>query len=330
MWKFRPILKETIWGGEKIVPFKQIESDLHSVGESWEVSGIPGSESVVASGSDEGLTLTQLIEKYGADLLGERAYKRCGNRFPLLIKIIDACQDLSVQVHPDDTLAQELGMDNGKTEMWYVIDALPGAKLACGFNRVVDPAEYEQLVESGDIEKVLRYVPVKKGDTFFIPAGRVHAIGAGIVVGEIQQTSDATYRLYDYHRKDAQGRERELHTALAKRAIKFDDVDGDKVAYTPHEDIPVNLVKCPYFTTNLLQIDAPVMRDYSELDSFVVIMATEGDAELECTSMLKADPKNPIKVTLPLHAGETALISACALGLTITPKGRFTALESMV
>lgn len=330
MWKFRPILKETIWGGEKIVPFKHIESDLHKVGESWEVSGIKGSESAVAEGPDKGLTLTELIKKYKGDLVGERTYKQCGDRFPLLIKIIDACQDLSVQVHPDDALAQELGMENGKTEMWYVIDAKPGAKLACGFNRKVEAAEYEQLVESGDIEKTLRYVPVRKGDTFFIPAGRVHAIGAGIVVGEIQQTSDATYRLYDYHRKDAQGRERELHTALAKRAIRFDDTDGDKVQYSPREDIPVNLVKCPYFTTNLLKLDAPVMRDYSELDSFVVVMATEGEAELECTSMLSTDPEHPLQVTLPLHAGETALISARALGLTITPKGHFTALESMV
>lgn len=328
MWNFEPVLKQTIWGGEKIIPFKGLEIEESQIGESWEISGIPSSESVVASGPDIGETLTGLVRKYGADLLGERVYKRCGERFPLLIKIIDARQDLSVQVHPDDALAHELGMDNGKTEMWYVIDALPGARLASGFTHPVDPADYERLVESGDIEKTLRYVPVKKGDTFFIPAGRVHAIGAGIMVAEIQQASDTTFRLYDYHRKDAQGHERELHTELAKRAIRFDDTEGEAVKYTLREDIPVNLVKCQCFTTNLLMLDEQLMRDYSELDSFVVVMALEGSAELRCTSLLKSASPEPQVSTLRLHAGQTALISARALGLEITPAGRFKALES--
>lgn len=315
MWKFEPILKETLWGGKRIAPFKGIESDSDCVGESWELSGIAGSESIVADGPEKGMSLSELLEKFGAAILGERNYTRFGTRFPLLIKFIDAREDLSVQVHPDDAMAQRLGQSNGKTEMWYVVDAAPGAKLANGFREPVNPDDYERLVESGDIEKVLNFIPIKPGDVYFIPAGRVHSIGAGAFVAEIQQTSDATYRIYDYHRKDANGNERELHTALAKEAIDFNDTHGAPVNYIPRRDIPVNVVKCPFFTTNVMDLDEEVMRDYSELDSFVVLIVTEGEGTLHCGADAVADKPTVMDV----KRGDTILVSASAKGLTIIP-----------
>lgn len=320
MWKFDPIFKSTIWGGEKIDPFKHTVTDQAQIGESWEISGVSGSESIVADGPDKGLSLSQLLEKYGKSLLGERNYKRFGNRFPLLIKFIDAAADLSVQVHPDDALAQRRGEANGKTEMWYVIDADKGARLANGFKNPVDPADYEGLVESGSIEEVLNFVDIRPGDTFFIPAGRVHAIGAGSFVAEIQQTSDVTYRIYDYHRKDKNGYERQLHTELAKDAINFNDTDGNPVEYTEHPDIPVNLVRTPFFSTNVLEIDSEVMRDYSECDTFVILIAVKGEAEIACG-----------RQTMTLRGGETLLVPASASGITINPKGNgFRALETYI
>ena len=233
-------------GWRKNRPVQRCCNRPKKIGESWEISGVAGSESVVADGKDKGLTLTALIDKYGASLLGEKNYKRYGDSFPLLIKFIDAHDDLSVQVHPDDELARKRGSKFGKTEMWYVLGAAPGARLANGFNREVNPDEYEGLVNSGEIMDVLNFNPVKPGDTFFIPAGRVHAIGKGAFVAEIQETSDITYRLYDYKRKDKDGNERQLHTKEAFEAINFKDTEGKPVAYTAHRDIPVNLVTSPF------------------------------------------------------------------------------------
>lgn len=315
MWKFEPILKTTIWGGDRIAPFKGITTTQDCVGGSWEISGVEGDESVVADGPDKGLKLPELLDKYGAAIMGERNYKKFGNRFPLLIKFIDARQDLSVQVHPDDAMAQRHGQSNGKTEMWYVIDAAPGARLANGFKEPVNPADYDHLVETGDIEKVLNFCDIKPGDVYFIPARRVHAIGAGAFVAEIQQTSDATYRLYDYHRKDAQGHERQLHTALAKEAINFNDTDGYAVNYTPRPDIPVNVVRCPFFTTNVLELDQEVMRDYKELDSFVVLIVTGGSGTFTCG----ADAVSDVPTEFKVRRGDTVLLSASAKGLTINP-----------
>ncbi|MDE7466413.1 MAG: class I mannose-6-phosphate isomerase [Muribaculaceae bacterium] len=317
MWTFNPIFKSKIWGGDRIPALKNIETECKEIGESWEISGIPGAESVVCGGPDEGLTITQLIERHGSNLLGRRNYARFGNTFPLLVKIIDAHDDLSVQVHPDDALASELGMPNGKTEMWYVLAAAPGARLASGFSRPVDEAEYEELVSSGRIEEALKFIDVKKGQIFYLPAGRVHTIGRGVLLAEIQQTSDATFRIYDYRRRDHQGRERELHTALAAKAIRFDDTEGGPIEPKVNTDIPVNVVNCPYFTTNILHLDQEVMRDYSEKDTFVVLMATEGEADIQAGTD-----------TLRLCKGYTVLIPAQASGVTIIPVGSFTALET--
>lgn len=319
MWKFKPILKTTIWGGDRIAPFKRIECNQENVGESWELSVVEGDESIVAEGPDAGTTLPELIDRYGATLMGHRNYERFGNHFPLLIKFIDAREDLSVQVHPDDTMAQKYGMQNGKTEMWFVLEADDNAKLANGFHNPIDPAAYEGLVESGEIENVLNFVDIKPGDTYFIPAGRVHAIGKGAFVAEIQQTSDATYRLYDYHRKDKDGNERELHTELAKEAVNFNDTDGDPVKYNAQVNVPVNLVKCPYFTTNLLTLEHELMRDYRENDSFVALIVTDGEAEI------RSDEGSVL-----VHQGETLLIPASAKGVSIHPQGKVSLLETYV
>lgn len=319
MWTFNPILKSVIWGGDKIAPFKGIKTDQENVGESWEISGVEGSESVVDSGPDEGLTLTQLIKKYRDDLLGGRNFKKYGENFPLLIKFIDARQDLSVQVHPTDELARERGAKFGKTEMWYVLGADKGAKLANGFKTPVNPDDYKELVETGDIMDVLNFNSIKKGDCFFIPAGRVHAIGKGSFVAEIQETSDITYRLYDYKRKDKDGKERQLHTAEAFDAINFNDTDGHSVEYTIHPDIPVNLVTSPFFTTNIWEIDHEVMRDYSEWDTFVAIICTRGKAKLT------TDMESRV-----VKAGTTVLIPASCKKLTIDPDGTFEALETYI
>lgn len=319
MWKFRPILKQTIWGGGKIGPYKKIETEKDCVGESWELSGVKGSESVVAGGPDAGLTLSQLIDRYGASLMGSRNYEKFGNRFPLLIKFIDARDDLSVQVHPDDRMAQKYGEPNGKTEMWFVLEAEPGARLANGFKHPVDPADYERLVETGEIENVLNFVEITPGEVYFIPAGRVHAIGKGSFVAEIQQTSDATYRLYDYHRKDKNGNERELHTALAKEAVNYRDTDGDPAEYTAAENLPVNVVRCPMFTTNFMKLTGAVMRNYAENDSFVVLIMTKGTAQVKMEGKV-----------MEMHQGETLLLPASSKGVEIMPRGAAELLETWI
>lgn len=319
MWTFEPILKTTIWGGDRIASFKGIDTDMEHVGESWELSAVDGDESVVASGTHKGLTLTQLVEKYGANLLGKRNFERFGTRFPLLIKFIDAREDLSVQVHPDDDLARKRGFENGKTEMWYVLDARAKATLISGFTAPVNPLDYRGMVADGTFTGVLRRSPINKGDVFFIPAGRVHAIGAGAFLAEIQQTSNVTYRIYDYHRKGADGKERELHTDEAYAAIDFSDTSGHAVVYEPCMGIPVRVVTTPYFTTNLLTADSQMRRNYSEWDSFVVLIVTSGAGTLTTS-----------KCSLEVEAGTTVLIAAEEKGLEIVPDGHFEAVETYI
>ena len=217
--KFEPILKQTLWGGDKIIPFKHLNETLPNVGESWEVSAVEGSESVVANGADKGYTLPEMVRKYKDELVGEANYARFGSKFPLLIKFIDAKLDLSIQVHPDDELAKKRHNSFGKNEMWYVIAADKGAKLISGFSEQITPKEYKDRVHNGTFAEVLQTCAIEPGDVFYVPAGRVHGIGAGAFVAEIQQTSDITYRIFDYNRKDKDGKSRELHTSQAMDAI---------------------------------------------------------------------------------------------------------------
>ncbi len=319
MWSFKPILKDTIWGGDRLAPFKGLCASHIGLGESWELSGVEGSESIVVDGPDAGLTLNALIDRYGVELMGKLNFKKYGSRFPLLIKFIDAAADLSVQVHPDDEMARSLGHQNGKTEMWYVVKANKGAKLALGFNRQITAEEFPELIRSGEIEKALRFIPVNQGDAFLIPARVVHAIGKGIMLAEIQQTSDDTFRLYDYRRKDAEGKERTLHIELGTKASDLDFTDGKPQDYKAIRDIPVNIATTPYFTTNVLHLDMEVMRDYREFDTFVILIAVDGKATVTCSN-----------VSRELTAGHTLLLPASASGITITPDKNFSCLETYI
>lgn len=311
--KFRPILKSTLWGGDKIIPYKGMESAQDCVGESWELSGVKGYESIVANGDMAGMAITELIDTYGDRLLGKEVHRRFGREFPLLIKFIDARQDLSIQVHPNDELAMRRHGSKGKTEMWYVVSADEGAHLRSGFKRKVTPEEYVASVEDNTITDLLADYEIKPGDVFFLPAGRVHSIGAGAFIAEIQQTSDITYRIYDFNRRDANGNTRELHTELAKDAISYDVEPDYRTHYEARKNGETRLVSCPYFTTSLYDITTSLTVDYSGLDSFVVLIAVEGCAEI-------VDDGGSC---LTVHQGETVLLPADMKTLGLTPTGRF-------
>ena len=317
---FQPILKEIIWGGTDIRPFKGMTPTQEKIGESWELSHVDGDFSVVTYGADKGKTIDELIREYGESLLGSEVMKRFGTRFPLLIKFIDARDDLSIQVHPDDVLAEKRHHSFGKTEMWYVIKATPDAALYCGFSQPIDVDEYVRRVEDNSIMEVLKRYNVTAGDVFFLPAGRVHAIGAGCFIAEIQQTSNITYRIYDYNRKGADGKGRELHTELAKDAIDYTFQSDYRTHYTPQPGAAVELVQCPYFTTRLLETETPMMRDYATLDSFVVYICMAGSVEL------RDDNGNELTVS----QGQTVLFPATTQSVTLKPAPQAKLLETYI
>ena len=282
MYIFEPQLKQTLWGGDRIIPFKHLDTQMEAVGESWEISGVKGNETIVANGKDKGKSLNQLVREQKGRLVGEENYQRFGDEFPLLIKFIDARQDLSIQVHPDDEIAQRHGKSHGKTEMWYAFASAPGAVLYNGLKQQLTPEVYEQMVENDTITEALARYEVSEGDVFFIPAGRIHAIGAGCFVAEIQQTSDITYRIYDYKRKDKNGNYRELHTKEAAESIDFRIYDNQHINYTLSKNEGVQVVSCPHFTTAVYDLTEPMTLDYSDLDSFVILIAVKGQGKLIC------------------------------------------------
>lgn len=307
--KFEPILKDKIWGGHKLQQlFGKEPNGLPNIGESWELSGYKTDPSVVANGKFSGKTLIELIEEYTSELLGEKVYKQFGENFPLLYKLIDANDDLSIQVHPNDEFAGKRHNSFGKTEMWYVLAAEEGACLIIGFNEDTEKESYVKAVESGDVENLLQKVPVKKGDVFFIPAGLVHAIGKGVLVAEIQQSSDVTYRIYDYKRTDDKGNERELHTEMAVDVIDYTASTNPKTNYEIVKNETRPLVSCEFFTTNILEFDTEIVKDYSMLDSFVSYMCLEGKLQLVSEGNL-----------VEIHKGETVLIPASLKKLTLKP-----------
>ena len=306
---FKPIYKEIIWGGADILPYKGFPEDTRKIGESWELSHVDQNFSVVANGKLAGKTIDELIKDYGDQLLGDKVFKKFGYTFPLLIKFIDAHDKLSIQVHPNDQLAQERHQSSGKTEMWYVIKATPDAVLYSGFSQQIDADEYVHRVKNDSLMDVLQKYHVRAGDVFFLPAGRVHAIGSGCFIAEIQQTSDITYRIYDYNRRDSDGNERKLHTEWAKDAIDYSIHKGYKTSYAPTENEALKLVQCPYFTTNLLHLTQSKQRDFSSLDSFIVYICMEGKA------VLKDNKGNMLSV----QQGQTTLIPANTEYLTINP-----------
>ena len=290
-YKFTPLQKTLIWGTE-----------------SWQLSGVEGSETT----TDGGLTLNQLVLQEQERLLGASNYQRFGNEFPLLIKFIDAHQNLSIQVHPNDEVAQRHGKPHGKTEMWYVMDSAPGATLYNGLKMRLTPQEYERMVEGDTICDALAQYTVQEGDCFFIPAGRIHAIGAGCYLTEIQQTSDVTYRIYDYKRRDKDGNLRQLHTKEAAESIDYSVLDDYRQHYDARQNEGQQLISCPYFTTAVYDLTEPMTIDYSELDSFVALIGLKGEG------LLSIDGDEVV-----LHAGETILLPAFVKEVNISGTVKF-------
>lgn len=311
--KFNPLLVQTLWGGEKIIPFKHLNSDLTQVGESWEISGVKGNETVVSEGEFKGKKLNELVDELKGKLVGEANYKRFGNDFPLLIKFIDARQELSIQVHPTDELAQKRGKLRGKTEMWYIMDSDENAKLRAGMKEKITPEQYKQMVEDDTITEAIAEYKVKEGDCFFLPAGRIHSIGTGCFLAEIQQTSDVTYRIYDFKRKDKDGNYRELHTEEAAECIDYNVEPNYRTEYTPVKNEGVALVECPYFTTAVYDLNKPMTLDYSELDSFVIFIGLKGSGEI-------TDNEGN---TTTLCEGETILFPATTNEIKVTGNIKF-------
>ena len=308
--KFRPILKERLWGGTKLkeVFGKPIESDI--TGESWELSTVKGDISVVANGSLEGKSLQDLIDSNAEELLGKSVVQRFGKEFPILIKFIDAKQDLSIQLHPNDALAKERHDSFGKTEMWYIMDADPKAELIVGFNKDVTKDEYAESIDNDTLLDLLNYEEVKEGDTFFINTGKIHAIGAGVMLAEIQQTSDVTYRVFDFNRKDKDGNLRELHTELALDAVDYEKKDDFKVSYG-HEKNEVNtMVDCPYFKTNFIELTENLDLDTAQRDSFTIFMCVGGEVKI---STAEGD--------VSIKSGETALLPASTQKISLQSTG---------
>jgi len=277
--QFQPILKERIWGGKKLktVLGKPIESDI--TGESWELSTVEGDISIVANGELKGKSLTEIIDEAPDEILGTAVYKRFGKQFPLLFKYLDAREDLSIQVHPNDKLAKERHNSFGKTEMWYVMQADQDAHIIVGFKEKSNAQEYVENLKNKSLLSILDVVNVKAGDSFFIESGTVHAIGAGLVIAEIQQTSDITYRIYDFDRVDANGNTRELHVDQALDAINYDKVDTSK-GYDKVVNESNNIVDCPYFTTNFIPLEGEKSVNKSGA-TFTVYMCVEGGFELD-------------------------------------------------
>lgn len=315
--KFKPILKQTLWGGQKLIHKNTDPSIKDSIGESWEISGVEDHVSVVSEGLLADNTLEELIEVYMGDLVGDRVYEKFGVEFPLLIKYIDACDNLSIQVHPDDTTAKERHNAYGKTEMWYLVDADPGAELILGFQKDTDEKEYLEHLRQNTLPGLLNVEKVKKGDCFFIPAGTVHAICKGCFIAEIQQTSDITYRIYDYDRRDKDGNPRELHTELATDVIDFSVQKEHAIHYHVHENHTEELVSCNYFTTNILKFDKEVEKDYMAIDSFVIYMCLEGSFSVIY------DVDQFVKVS----KGETVLVPACFKDIFLIPEKEAQILE---
>jgi len=318
--KFEPILKTIVWGGEKIAPYKGIETEQKHIGESWELSGVAGNESVVAEGPLKGKTIAQLVKEYKADLVGKHVYENTGDEFPLLIKFIDALSDLSIQVHPNDELAAKRhNGSKGKTEMWYVVDAEPGAHLLSGLTEKITPEQYAAKVADGTITDVLACYEVHPGDVFFLPAGRIHAICGGCFIAEIQQTSNITYRIYDYGRLGLDGKPREVHTELAEDAIDYTVYPDYRTHYEPRQNEEQEVVSCKYFTTSIYDLTLPYAKDLSEIDSFLVVMCLTGSGAIEVDGE-----------EVPVHQGETVLIPAAADDICFVPDGSMKVLTSYI
>lgn len=319
MWTFRPILKQTIWGGNRISGLDHHSEATPGTGESLEISGLENCMSIVDTGEDEGMSLRQLIEKYGSKLLGEKNYLRYGDKFPLLVKLLDASAPLSIQVHPDDDTALRHGLSGGKTELWYVLEATDDTFIINGFNRDVTPDDIRKAAAENNLDRLLNKVGAKAGDIHYLPGGRVHALGPGALVVEIQQPCDCTYRLYDYERRDKDGKPRQLHVNLAADTADCSGSEGLPVSLTHPADIPMRVLSSKHFNINLLTLKNELLRDYSETDSFVVLTCVAGKAEISHGDEMRL-----------LSRGCSLLIPASAGSIRIKPEDRFSALESFM
>ena len=317
--KFLPLFKNKVWGGNKIKSLGFDYAPLPNCGELWVLSSVEENESVIANGFLANNTINEAIEIYMGELLGERNFDHFGSQFPLLIKVIDAADKLSIQVHPGDALAQERGMENGKTEMWYIMEAEKGAEIVDGFAAKFSADMYRQALADGTFEEYLHKEKPQAGDVFFIPAGRVHALGKGILLAEIQQSSDCTYRIYDYNRPDTNGRMRELHTDEALAAIDFSPVKDAKTHYAAKTGATNRLAECPYFTTNLISLTKPLRKSLAKIDSFVVYLCVEGIAAVKT-----------LEQVVPIHAGECVLVPAVADNVELHCEGAAKLLEIYV
>ena len=298
--QFTPLYKYRIWGGEKLKTELNKQYTEENIGESWEISDVSGDETVVAEGPLKGKTLRNLIRDFKGDFVGNTVYEKFGEEFPLLIKFIDAKTPLSIQVHPSNEIAKERHNSFGKNEMWYVMQADKDAELIVGFDEKINNEDYKKHLENNSILSVMHHETVQKGDAFYIPTGRVHAIGAGVLLAEIQQTSDVTYRIYDYDRVDSKtGAKRELHNDLAINVIDYEVHDHYKTNYSLDKNVSNTLVHSPYFRTNILDINSRVEKDYSAIDSFIIYMCVEG------TVIVISEGE-----TYTINNGETLLLAA--------------------
>jgi len=305
-FKFQPILKDKIWGGQKLQKILKKPTTSAEAGESWEISDVKGDTSIVSNGTMAGTSLKSLMELHTTELLGHKNFQQFGTKFPLLIKFIDAKLALSVQLHPNDALAKSRHNSFGKTEMWYVVQADSDSNLIVGFNQPMTKELYLKHLEAKTLECILNFDKVDAGDTYFIEVGRIHAIGAGVLLAEIQQTSDITYRVYDWDRVDSEGNHRELHNDIALEAFDFDMPDNYRVNYSRDSQTSTELVSCPYFTTNVIEVKTSLLVKNNH-DSFMIYMCVEGSAVINIEGY-----------QTEFSMGETVLIPACIKSFSIS------------
>ncbi|MGM0650356.1 MAG: type I phosphomannose isomerase catalytic subunit [Bacteroidota bacterium] len=317
--KFHPIFKTKIWGGNKLKTILNKHDAPEMAGESWEISGLQHDINILKNGFLKGNSLHDLVEIYMGDLVGPKVYEKFGNEFPLLIKFIDANDKLSVQVHPDDETAKKRHNAYGKTEMWYILQAEPGAQLISGFNKSITKEEFTARMNDSNIQNVLNFVDVKSGDVYFIPAGRIHATGAGILFAEIQQTSDITYRIYDWDRIDSNGKPRELHADLARDVIDYSPVNKARTDYKPKPDLPTRIASSSKFTTNYIHLTKSITKSYVQCESFVIIICTAGNMTIGWD-----------EGTLQVVCGETVLIPHEIMEVTYIPDTETKILETFI
>jgi mannose-6-phosphate isomerase len=315
--RLKPIYKSLIWGGEKLKEEYGKTDAPEMTGESWEISMVEDNISEVDNGFLKGNNLEEIIEIYMGDLVGDFIYEKYGTFFPILTKFIHSNDNLSVQVHPDDTYAAEHHGENGKTEMWYILEAEKDSKLIVGFNQDTDREGFHKSVKEGTVLDLINFEPVQKGDVLFMPTGRIHALGPGIVLAEIQQTSDMTYRIYDWERVGPDGQPRELHIEHSLNVMDYQKRGDYKTAYTPQLNSTVNLADCPYFTTQYMKFDQPVDKDYNLIDSFVIYMCMEGQVDIHHPG---GDPET-------LKKGDSILIPAALKEIALVPQQETTLLE---